>query len=369
MGWFAVRVPGLEGRYDAALLAVRPPAPRAMDSVAAAAVAQPGVAPAAVRVLARTLRAFVGGERARPGRMQARLATSPAGGRGAVAVRAEAPGVTLSVPAPMIAPAPGAGFDLATQAYARLAAGDRRGAERLFGAAIAAPGAPPQAGAWVRERRRLNRRWSGEAYALFRDAGSGGGAAASPVLGGGQSGASAAWRIDPLARRPLAVTGRVYAAHDARSRIDGETAQAAMGLQWQPVAGVSMAAERLVAIGAATRGDWNLRVAAGGERQWGPVVIEGYGEAGARGNGDVYAGGQARAAVGLGTAGGMVFSAGPGAWGSFQTGFSTVSRVDVGAQVTGRLRAGVAVSADWRWRVAGNAAPVQGPAVTVSVGF
>ena len=251
----------------------------------------------------------------------------------------------------------------------RLAAGDRRGAERLFEAAIAAPGAPPQAGAWARERRRLNQRWSGEAYALFRDAGSGGGVAASPVLGGGQSGASAAWRIDPLARRPLAVIGRVYAAHDARSRIDGDTAQAAVGLRWQPLAGVSVAAERLVAIGAATHGDWNLRVAAGGERRWGPVVIEGYGEAGARGNGDVYAGGQARAAVGLGTAGGMVFSAGPGAWGSIQTGFSTVSRVDVGVQVTGRLRAGAAVSADWRWRVAGNAAPVQGPAVTVSVGF
>ncbi|KAB7644841.1 hypothetical protein [Polymorphobacter fuscus] len=264
------------------------------------------------------------------------------------------------------------GFDLATRAYARLAAGDRRGADALFGAAIAAAdagGGAPQAADWTRARQQLRRRWSGDAFVLFRDAGTPGGAAASPVLGGGQSGGSLAWRIDPLARRPLAVLARVYAAHDDRDLIDGKTTQAALGVRWQPLPGVSIAAERLIAVGRQTSGDWNFRVAVGGERQLGPVRVDGYGEAGARGNGDVYAGGEARAAVPVGRVAGVGLSAGPGVWGSIQTGFVTVSRVDVGAGVTGRLPAGVAVRADYRWRVAGNAAPISGPAVTVSVGF
>ena len=224
------------------------------------------------------------------------------------------------------------------------------------------------AAAWAAERRRLNRRWSGDAYVVFRDAGTGG-AAAWPVLGGGQSGASVAWAIDPLARRSLAVIGRVYAAHDDRGLVDGATAQAAVGVRWQPVRGVSIAAERLIAIGGATSGDWNLRAAAGGERRVGPATVDGYAEAGVRGNGDVYAGGQARAGVRVATIGPVAVSAGPGAWGSVQAGFATVSRLDVGAGVAAAMPGGLVARADWRWRVAGNAAPGNGPAVTLAWAF
>jgi hypothetical protein len=97
--------------------------------------------------------------------------------------------------------------------------------------------------------------------------------------------------------------------------------------------------------------------------------LDGYGEAGVLENGAVYAGAQAT---------GRVLRVGPatlaaGAWGSVQTGpamaaSTAVWRVDVGPQVAvplGRLR----LAADWRQRVAGNAAPGSGPVLTVSAGF
>jgi hypothetical protein len=262
------------------------------------------------------------------------------------------------------------GFDLAAAAYDRLAAGDRRGADKLFGAALAAAAGHdvPQAADWDRAQRQLRRRWSGDAYVLLRDSGLAG-PAASPVLGGGQSGASLFYSVDPLARRPLAVFGRVYAAHDNAIGIDPATAQAAIGLRWQVRPGISIAAERLIAIGAATSGDWNLRVAAGSARRVGRVDVDGYGEAGARGNGDLYAGGEAHARLPIGQIGSVQLAAGPGLWGSVQSAGSVVGRVDVGVGATARLPAGLAVSGDWRWRVAGNAAPGSGPAVTIGMAF
>jgi hypothetical protein len=56
-------------------------------------------------------------------------------------------------------------------------------------------------------------------------------------------------------------------------------------------------------------------------------------------------------------------------WGSVQSAATVVARVDIGAGITARLPAGLAVSGDWRWRVAGNAAPGSGPAVTVALAF
>ncbi len=370
--WFAARAPGLEERYHTAMLAVRPPTAVAL-AAAARAVAHEvlGLSPlrtedgvkSVVVPKAKTITSLAAGHSRRAANTDSNLR----GGAPMVASQAD---VTVPVPPKRVEVASSLpGFGLATQAYARLSAGDRRAADRLFGDAIAIAGETPQAADWARERRRLNRQWSVNAYALFRDAGADGSAAASPVLGGGQSGAMMAYLIDPLAQRPLAIIARFYAAHDNRNLIDGDTAQGAFGVRWQPRSGVSIAAERLVGIGRATSGDWNIRVAAGGERRIRRVMVDGYGEAGVRGNGDVYAGGQARAAVALGRLGGVAFSAGPGAWGSVQSGFTTVSRVDLGVGVIGSLPAGVAVTADWRWRVAGNAAPVSGPAVTVSFGF
>ena len=79
--------------------------------------------------------------------------------------------------------------------------------------------------------------------------------------------------------------------------------------------------------------------------------------------------GQARLERPLVHAGGFALRAGGGVWGGAQRG---ASRLDVGPTATVSFRLGAAqsrVSADYRWRVAGNAAPGSGPVVTLSAGF
>jgi hypothetical protein len=60
------------------------------------------------------------------------------------------------------------------------------------------------------------------------------------------------------------------------------------------------------------------------------------------------------------------FSAGLGVWGGAQPG---VYRVDAGPRVTMRVRGNVKVHVDWRQRLAGNAAPGSGPAITLAGDF
>jgi hypothetical protein len=273
-----------------------------------------------------------------------------------------------------VSPAPSPGHDLATAAYARLAAGDRRGAVALFDTALASDPVPGDAKlrpAWTAERRRLVRRWSADAYTLFRESGPAG-PAASPVLGGGQSGGTLAWTYDPLARRPLALVAR-YNAASLGGRIDPATGQAAFGVRWQPVTGVSISAERLVSAGVFARDDWALRVAGGAEGKRGRTLWSGYGEAGVLGAGDVFAGGQVRAGVPVLRIGKLSAIAGPGGWASLQHGSGVTSgRFDLGPSLLVRApigRASVELSADWRFQLAGNALPGSGPALTLSTGF
>jgi hypothetical protein len=60
------------------------------------------------------------------------------------------------------------------------------------------------------------------------------------------------------------------------------------------------------------------------------------------------------------------FSAGFGVWGGAQPG---LYRVDAGPRVTMRVRPNLKVHVDWRQRLAGNAAPNSGPAVTLAGDF
>ncbi|MEY2883250.1 MAG: hypothetical protein RL490_974 [Pseudomonadota bacterium] len=262
---------------------------------------------------------------------------------------------------------------LATRAYAALAAGERREAARLFARALAGP-ADPRAATWQRERQRLVQRWSGDAWTLLRAAGPVA-PAASPVLGGGQSGASLAYTLDPLARRPLALVTRINAASDIDGAPVAASAQAAFGLRWQPRPGLSLSAERLVAIGADTSDDWTLRIAGGGTRRRGRLALDGYAEAGALARGPLYVGGQARLARDLLADGGATLAAGVGAWGSVQgdrRGGPMLGRFDLGPAAALRVPMGgvtLAVVADYRFRLAGKAAPGNGPSLTVSLAF
>jgi hypothetical protein len=60
------------------------------------------------------------------------------------------------------------------------------------------------------------------------------------------------------------------------------------------------------------------------------------------------------------------FSAGLGVWGGAQPG---LYRVDVGPRVTMRVRDNLRVHLDWRQRLAGNAQPGSGPAITLAGDF
>lgn len=82
-----------------------------------------------------------------------------------------------------------------------------------------------------------------------------------------------------------------------------------------------------------------------------------------------FADGQARLEHRLASAGRWQLRAGGGVWGGAQKG---AKRLDVGPTATLDVPLGPVngrVAADWRFRVAGNAAPTSGPALTLSAGF
>jgi hypothetical protein len=274
------------------------------------------------------------------------------------------PPVPPASPAPPSAAPVSPAFTLANTAYRQLRAGERRQAAALFDAALALEPGNRQ---WRADRRALSRRWQLGGFALLRDGGprfnapgSGlPGAAAGPVLGGGQLGATLAFLPDPLARRPLAIVARGFVAADL-SGVRQETAQAAIGIRQTLLPGVTVSAERLIALGEATRGDWTLRLAAGGQRG----RLEAYGEAGVLGSGAAYGGAQASAR--LLQLGPVALAA--GGWASMQTGTPDVWRVDLGPSLAARWR-GIRLQADWRERVAGNASPGSGPVVMLSADF
>jgi hypothetical protein len=95
----------------------------------------------------------------------------------------------------------------------------------------------------------------------------------------------------------------------------------------------------------------------------GPLRIDAYGQAGVVGarSRDLFADGSA--SVSLPLAGARV---GAGVWAAVQPG---VSRIDLGPRASLRLPGEVTLAVDWRLRVAGEAAPRSGPAVTLSTDF
>ena len=60
------------------------------------------------------------------------------------------------------------------------------------------------------------------------------------------------------------------------------------------------------------------------------------------------------------------FSAGLGMWGGAQPG---LYRIDAGPRITMQVRRNVRVHFDWRQRLAGNALPGSGPAITLAGDF
>lgn len=211
---------------------------------------------------------------------------------------------------------------------------------------------------------RANGRLTGSAWILAR----GGGqmaVASNGLLGGSQAGARMLLRVNEDATRPLSLSARV----SSPLRRDG--VEAAVGVEWQPLAGlpVRVLAERRQRVSGEGRSAFAL-LAHGGVSER-PVVagfrLDGYAQAGvvgARGR-DLFADAGATLVRPLSGVrpGGLAFGA--GAWGGVQPG---ASRLDIGPRITttiGPENARARVSLDWRFRVAGSAAPASGPSLTV----
>lgn len=266
----------------------------------------------------------------------------------------------------------------ATLGYEQLRRGERRAAARSLSRALELDPGAEQAAAWAADLRRLTRRWSASAYSLSRE-GTADPLAASPVLGGGQAGASVLFTPDPPARRPVSALARVASAAGPDGRLDPGTAEAAIGLRWQPLAGVPVAldVERRFALGALARNAWAARISGGtGGRARAagtPLVWDAWGEGGIVGEKrlDVYGGAQARAAAPLVSLGNLSLDAGGGVWAAGQrTGDVATGRLDIGPSARIAMRPWpFAAQLDYRVRVAGDAEPGSGLALTVSGSF
>lgn len=209
-----------------------------------------------------------------------------------------------------------------------------------------------------------NRRWSASAWLFVRRDGGGPALAPGGTLGGGQAGGRLLYRLNRDARRPLSLSGRVYT---PLRRTAG--AEASLGFDWRPVAAfpVHLLAERRQALGPDGRSAFALTLY-GGHTARLPrgAELDLYGQAGIVGveSRDLFADGAARVRVPVGP-----IDVGGGVWGAAQPG---AARVDAGPHVSVRLpvrTVNLRLSADWRFRLAGDAAPGSGPALTLGADF
>lgn len=204
-------------------------------------------------------------------------------------------------------------------------------------------------------------RWSISAWAFVRR-GSGQQLATAGALGGSQVGARATYGLTGR----IAISARLYS---PLSRTGG--AEASLGMELQPLRAVPVRilAERRQALGREGRSAFALLAHGGVSEQplLGSLRLDGYAQAGVVGlkARDAFADGAIR--IGVPVTDNL--SLGLGAWGAAQPG---ASRVDLGPQASYRLPVldrRARLSAEWRVRVAGDARPGSGPALTLSTDF
>ena len=227
-----------------------------------------------------------------------------------------------------------------------------------------APSAP-------RASRETARRWSADGWLLWRDDSTSPLLTGRPSYGRSQAGAVARYELAPSsARRPQAYLRTSAALQGMRER------DAALGLSARPLPAVPLRVAAEVRLGDRPGGTV-VRPAAYAVTELAPqalpggLVAEGYGAAGYVGGSDAtaFVDGQARVDRSLASANDFDLRAGGGAWGGAQR---DAARLDIGptASLTFRLGEGRArVAADYRVRVAGDARPASGPALTLSAGF
>jgi hypothetical protein len=207
-------------------------------------------------------------------------------------------------------------------------------------------------------------RWTASAWLLARRETASSILAPGGTLGGSQAGGRITYRLSGEEGPLIRLSGRAYV---PLRRTSG--AEIAIGLDWQPVARLPLylLAERRQALGDDGRSAFSLTLYGGRSAQL-PlgVRLDSYAQAGIVGikSRDLFVDGavQLRRPVGP-------IEIGAGAWGAAQPG---AARLDIGPQISVRLpieRANLRISADWRFRVAGDAAPGSGPALTLGADF
>lgn len=210
----------------------------------------------------------------------------------------------------------------------------------------------------------ISRKLSGSVWALSRSAGGGAGLANGGQLGGSQAGLRVFYTPGP---RALAVTGRISAPLGS-SR--GREASVGIALRGK---NVGVIVEQRFALDKGGTDAPSLTVYGGVSEV--PIVaglrLDGYAQAGVVGlkRPAGFIDGAVRLERTILEDGASRLSGGVALSGGAQPG---LSRLDVGPQLVARLPvAGTAVrvTAEWRQRIAGNAAPGSGPAVTVGFDF
>lgn len=205
-------------------------------------------------------------------------------------------------------------------------------------------------------------RWTASAWLFLRDGG-GGQLAPAGTLGGSQVGGRLSYRLGAVAA-PLAVSGRFYS-----PTRDLDEAEAALGIEWQPsrAVPVRLLAERRQALGEDGRSAFALMAYGGvSDQPVGPLRLESYAQAGIVGlrSRDLFADGSVRLLAPIAAA--PELSAGAGLWGAAQPG---VSRLDAGPALSLRIAPNLRAVAEWRLRIAGEAEPDSGPALTLGADF
>ncbi len=224
------------------------------------------------------------------------------------------------------------------------------------------------------------RRWSGDGWLLWRQGGVGynlpgsglpGASLTSGAYGGSQAGLVLRYRLSPAsALRPTLYLRASSGLHYPR----GE--ELAAGFAFRPLGRIPVA---VMGEGRATRTTSGtvIRPAVALVSELPPAKLplgfraEAYGQAGWVGGKDhtAFVDGQARIEKPLLRGGGLELRIGAGVWGGAQKG---ASRVDAGPTATLDLPIGPVggrLSADYRFRISGNAAPGSGAAITLSAGF
>lgn len=206
-------------------------------------------------------------------------------------------------------------------------------------------------------------RLTGSAWLLVRRDGEKG-LAPGGVLGGSQVGARLIYRINGDHRRPLSVSARLYSPLRRRA-----VAEAAIGLDWQPMRRlpVHLLLERRQRLGRDGRSAFGMTAYGGGSVPLGGGwQVDGYAQAGIVGlrSRDLFVDGSARIARRIGP-----LDVGAAIWGAAQPG---AARMDTGPHLALPFRVGGAsfrLSADYRFRIAGQARPASGPALSLGVDF